>query len=253
MKNEKPLLGEIQSYWSRRADSYSAEVQYELTHKNEAVWMEVLEEYLKQAPGKEVLDAGTGPGFFAIGLAKRGYQVSAVDYTVNMLEQAMKNAGVFSEKIHFFQMDVQALEFSDGCFDAVVTRNLTWNLEHPDQAYREWHRVLRKGGVLLNFDAGWYNYLFDDEKAKEYEKDRNNVSNAGIHDFDAYSESAKMEEISRRLILSRCKRPEKDIEMLHAAGFEEVSVDMRIGDRVWDETEKVNYGSRPMFLLRARK
>lgn len=156
MENENPLLGEIQTYWSRRADSYSAEVQYELTHKNEAVWM-----------------------------------------------------------------DVQALEFSDGCFDAVVTRNLTWNLEHPDQAYREWYRVLREGGILLNFDA--------------------------------YSESAKMEEISRQLILSHCKRPETDIEMLHAAGFEEVSVDMRIGDRVWDETEKVNYGSRPMFLLFARK
>ena len=192
-------------------------------------------------------------GFFAIGLAKRGYQVSAVDYTANMLEQARKNAGILLEKILFFQMDVQALEFSDGCFDAVVTRNLTWNLEHPDQAYREWYRVLREGGILLNFDAGWYNYLFDDEKAKEYEKDRNNVSNAGIHDFDAYSESAKMEEISRQLILSHCKRPETDIEMLHAAGFEEVSVDMRIGDRVWDETEKVNYGSRPMFLLFARK
>ena len=113
--------------------------------------------------------------------------------------------------------------------------------------------MLREGGVLLNFDAGWYNYLFDDEKAKEYEKDRNNVSNAGIHDFDVYSESAKMEEISRQLILSHCKRPETDIEMLHAAGFEEVSVDMRIGDRVWDETEKVNYGSRPLFLLFARK
>ena len=43
-------------------------------------------------------------------------------------------------------------EFSDGTFDVLVTRNLTWTL--PDagkKAYREWSRVLKEDGVLLNF------------------------------------------------------------------------------------------------------
>ena len=56
--------------------------------------------------------------------------------------------------------DVQNLEnIQDGSFDVIVTRNLTWNLEEPQKAYQEWCRVLKKGGILLNFDAGWYNYL----------------------------------------------------------------------------------------------
>lgn len=53
--------------------------------------------------------------------------------------------------------DVQNLEnIQDGSFDVIVTRNLTWNLEEPQKAYQEWCRVLKKGGILLNFDAGWY-------------------------------------------------------------------------------------------------
>lgn len=37
-------------------------------------------------------------------------------------------------------------------------------------------RVLKPGGVLLNFDAGWYNYLFDEEKGAGYARDRRNVA-----------------------------------------------------------------------------
>lgn len=61
-------------------------------------------------------------------------------------------------------MDGQNLEFADGTFDVVISRNLTWNLENPQKAYSEWQRVLKEGGVLLNFDANWYGYLYDAEK-----------------------------------------------------------------------------------------
>ena len=78
---------------------------------------------------------GTGPGFFAIILAEAGIQVTAVDYTEEMLKEAKANAGELSENIHFQQMDAQNLEFPDETFDAVITRNVTWNLEHPVRAY----------------------------------------------------------------------------------------------------------------------
>lgn len=31
---------------------------------------------------------------------------------------------------------------------------------------------LEKDGVLLNFDANWYNHLFDEQKRQAYEEDR---------------------------------------------------------------------------------
>lgn len=252
-KENPSMLWEIEEYWTKRAKSYSEEVRFEMEHENERRWMEVLQRYLKGIPGKRVLDIGTGPGFFAIGLTKRGYQVTAVDYTWKMLEEAKKNAGALADKIDFWQMDAQNLDFEDASFDAIVTRNLTWNLERPGDAYREWHRVLKKGGVLLNFDAGWYNYLFDDAKAVSFEEDRKRVKDAQLKGFESYSESDKMEDISRRLVLSRCKRPETDIELLRRAGFRLIYTDEEIGEKVWDETEKMNYGSRPMFMLRGVK
>ena len=247
------LSDTIEQYWTNRAPSYSDVVKYELSHENEKNWMRVITSQIPKEKYLHVLDVGTGPGFFATSLAKRDYIVTAVDFNAKMIEEAKNNAGIYKDIISFHQMDAQNLSFSDGSFDAVVTRNLTWNLEEPEMAYREWWRVLRKGGVLLNFDAGWYSYLFDKNKAKEFEKSKRNVLNAGIFDYNDYSQSDKMEDISRKLILSCSTRPEIDIEMLRKAGFKKISCDRRIGEDVWDATEKINYSSTPMFMLRADK
>jgi ubiquinone/menaquinone biosynthesis C-methylase UbiE len=249
----RPLLGEIEKYWTRRAESYSDVVRYEMGHDNERRWMDAVTAELPRAHYPRVLDIGTGPGFFAVALAKRGYEVTAVDYTQAMLEKAMENAGDLRDCIDFYRMDAQNLDFADNCFDAIVTRNLTWNLESPQKAYREWRRVLRPGGVLLNFDAGWYSYLYDDEKRAEFQRDRETVAELGVKDFNDYPEGAIMEDISKYLILSRLQRPQADVWMAESAGFSSVTVDPNIGERVWDEDEKINYVSTPMFMLRAEK
>ena len=197
---------------------------------------------------------GTGPGFFAIGLAKRGYAVTAVDYTQEMLNHAKENAGEHVSQIEWMRADVQNLEkMQDESMDMIVTRNLTWNLEAPQKAYEEWYRVLKKGGILLNFDAGWYNYLFDDVLQEAYEKDRENVKDAEVFDFNGYDEAYKMEEIARELVLSRCERPAEDIRMMKDAGFGEVTADQEIWKKVWDDAEKINFASTPLFMLRAVK
>ena len=79
--------------------------------------------------------------------------MTAVDYTQEMLDTAKRNAGNLCERISFYKMDAQNLEFEDDVFDVVISRNLTWNLKDPKRAYEEWCRVLKPGGKLLNFDA----------------------------------------------------------------------------------------------------
>jgi len=249
----QPLLGAIEQYWTRRAESYSAVVRYEMAHDNEQNWMSVITGELPRGQFGRVLDVGTGPGFFAVALARRGYRVTAVDYTQAMLDQARENAGALAPAIDFRRMDAQRLALPDGGFDAVVTRNLTWNLEDPQAAYSEWRRVLRPGGVLLNFDAGWYSYLYDGEKQAAYERDRRRVAELGVRDFNDYPDGEAMEAISRELILSRCRRPQADVRMARRAGFARVCVDPAVGERVWDADEKINYVSTPLFMLRAEK
>ena len=97
----------------------------------------------------KILDIGTGPGFFPVILAEAGYKVTAVDYTQEMLDTAKRNAGNLCERISFYKMDAQNLEFEDDVFDVVISRNLTWNLKDPKRAYEEWCRVLKPGGHLV--------------------------------------------------------------------------------------------------------
>ena len=252
------LLNEIKDYWAKRAASYTEDTSFELQPDYEENWMRVVTAQLTVCSGKRVLDVGTGPGFLAIGLARRGYEVTAVDYTPEMLAMARKNAveqlgEEAAARIRFVRADAQRLEFADGSFDAVVTRNLTWNLEDPQLAYACWHRVLKKDGVLLNFDAAWYAYLIDEEKQEGFLEDRRQVKEQELDDFEDYAESDRMEEITKKLSITRSKRPEADVQMMRAAGFQNIEVYEDIGQRVWNAREQVNYASRPMFLIKGMR
>ena len=160
----KDLLSEIESYWTTRAEGYSEVNHKELNGMQKGAWLEVLKGQFPEKAKDEIkiLDIGTGPGFFPVILAEAGYKVTAVDYTQEMLDTAKKNAGNLCERISFYKMDAQNLEFEDDVFDVVISRNLTWNLKDPKRAYEEWCRVLKPGGKLLNFDANWYGYLYDE-------------------------------------------------------------------------------------------
>ena len=81
--------------------------------------------------------------------------MTGTDLTPQMVESAEKLAGEEQVSCEFLVMDAEKLEFGDDTFDVVISRNLTWTLPHPQEAYREWKRVLKPGGILLNFDADY--------------------------------------------------------------------------------------------------
>lgn len=249
------LAREMIGYWDRRAPSYTEVIRKNLEGEWDRRWADML---ISRFPAEgdaplRILDIGTGPGFYAIILAERGYRVTAVDYAENMLAEAIRNAGDLAERIDFRQMDAHRLDFPDGSFDAIVTRNLTWNLAEPEKAYREWIRVLRSGGVLLNFDANWYAYLVDEEKAKDFLRDRENTRIYGVFDHNSYAESDRMENLSRSLPMTRLDRPRWDLDTLTALGCASVSADTEIFREVWSREEQINYASTPGFLIRAVK
>ena len=199
-----------------------------------------------------MLEVGTGPGFFAILLCELGYAVTAVDLTPAMLAEAKKNAGDLADGICFMEMNAEELDFAAKSFDVVVSRNLTWNLPQPDKAYAEWARVLKPGGLLLNFDANWYTYLFDDEARQAYDRDRANSAEQGIGDQNVWENFDLMEDIARRVPLSNIRRPAWDLQQLRTLGLH-AQADETVWQRVWSEEEKLNFSSTPMFLVRGKK
>ena len=251
------ILQENLQYWTGRAEGYSAVNQEELRSNREA-WRRCLGEEIRTAlPDREtssirVLEVGTGPGFFAILLAEEGYDVTAVDLTPAMLSEARKNAGELAERIDFREMNAEALELPEGSFDVVVSRNLTWNLPHPDRAYAEWCRVLKPGGLLLVFDANWYGYLFREEARLAFEEDRRSTAEQGYADQNLGENFDVMEDIARRVPLSSLRRPDWDLRQLRALGME-TRAEEDIWQRVWSEEEKVTFASTPLFLVSAKK
>lgn len=249
------LIDKIETYWTGRAEGYSEVNQGELATDQKQKWTENLRKHLPKGEPKniKILDVGTGPGFFAILLAGEGYQVTAVDYTEEMLKEARKNAGALAEQITWKQMDAQKLEFPDATFDAVVSRNLTWNLEKPEKAYEEWMRVLKPEGKMLNYDANWYHYLFDQEKRRAYEEDRKRVESLQMEDHYTCTDIDSMEEIAREVPLSRIARPQWDIETIKALGYKAPLVEKEVWKEVWSQEERANYHSTPMFLVVGEK
>ena len=256
--NEKVGLSEVnRAYWSQRSTSYSDVNKEELAGSSRHNWSSVLHEEIcahfpDRSPGSiSVLDVGTGPGFFAILLAGLGFHVTAVDMTPEMLDEAKQNAGVLAEKIDFREMNAEDLCLPEDSYDVVVSRNLTWNLPHPEKAYSEWHRVLRPGGLLLNFDSNWYGYLFDETARKKYEADRASSAELGLGDQNIGENFDVMEDIARSMPLSDIKRPEWDISVLSRLGFN-VTTDTDIWKKVWTIQEQTNFSSTPMFMISAK-
>ena len=81
-------------YWTDRAPSYSQVNQEELAGCQRSNWLREISRqiqmvYPNRAPQEiTVLDAGTGPGFFAVILAEAGYKVTAIDAAPAMLAEA---------------------------------------------------------------------------------------------------------------------------------------------------------------------
>lgn len=190
-------------------------------------------------------------------LSEAGYTVTAVDYTEEMLEKAKENLGKYTkyglERVTLQRMDAQNLEFADETFDVVISRNLTWNLEKPEQAYQEWMRVLKPGGVLLNFDANWYGYLYDEEKKKRTRQTGRKWKSSSSTTIICARTLTAWKTLRARCRSLRWNGRRGIQKVLESLGVCSIQTDSEIWKRVWSEEERLNYASTPMFLVRAEK
>ena len=250
------LQDDIIQYWTARAPSYSEINQNELHGKQKEKWTAYIQKRIEAVmPGKKklkVLDIGGGPGFFSIIMTMAGYEATWLDRNEAMMGEAKKNAGPLAETIHYVLMDAEELTFPDNTFDVIVTRNLTWTLPHPQKAYVSWHRVLKKGGVLLNFDANWYNYLYNEEDRKLYERDREQVEEAGVFDRYISTDVATCERIAKEMPLSPVKRPHWDRDVLERLGMD-VTLHEEISEEILLPEELLNFEATPYFCVEAVK
>ena len=253
------LLEEIQRYWNHRYSGYSKVNQKELEGIQRERWKKQFERLLPANKNLKVLDIGTGPGFFTIILEELGYtNIMGIDVSEKMLEVSKENIQKYGKKdsrIQLMQMDAQSLEFKSESYDIIVSRNLTWNLEKPQQAYSEWLRVLKSNGRLFIFDANWYAFLQNESLEKEFKAKRQQAIEEKLEDYwqGEGVDEKKMDWIVKQLPLTYQLRPQWDTEYFSTQEGISVETEENFGDLVWDYEEQLNYGATPMFCIKVVK
>ena len=110
-------------------------------------------ERLGLEPGARLLDLCCGQGRHAVPLAQLGYQVTGLDLSRPLLDQAAALAAADGQHLGLVQADMRRLPFADASFDAVLNLfNAFGYLEDDAQdelVLHEVARVLRPGGRFL--------------------------------------------------------------------------------------------------------
>ena len=234
----------VAHYWSHRAEGFELQRLREFESDKHNRWMAEFNRYLPSGRNLQILDIGTGTGFFACLLAAAGHEVTGIDITPDMIRHAEHMAAALGQNVSFKIMDAEEPDFASESFDALVTRNLTWTLPHIEKAYHEWFRILKPGGVLINFDADYSAALEDDE---EHELPENHAHKL-VPDYMKTENDA----ITMEVGAYHQARPQWDVQLLVETGFERITVDMGVYRRIYAEIDEF-FNPVPIFTVAAFK
>lgn len=128
--------------WDLVADAYAAEVVplFEQAAERALALAEV-------GPGTRVLDVAAGPGTLALLAARRAHEVTAVDFSAEMIGRLRLRASARSlPNVRAIVGDGQAMDLPDRAFDAAFSMFGLIFFPDPLRGAREILRVLAPGG-----------------------------------------------------------------------------------------------------------
>ena len=235
------LKQEITDYWTGRVEQFEALRLDEYFSDLRVRWEDELSRHLSPKEPLDILDIGTGTGFFSFILASQGHRVTGIDLTEAMITGARRTSKRLGLYPDFRVMDAEHPDFESGRFDAIVTRNLTTFLPNLAEAYGQWHRLLKDGGKLINFDGDYY---YDESSAPLPENHAHKALTA--------EQNAAYAHISAEMKGLQHPRPLWDMELLFQAGFREIHLDRDVYRRIYTKIDRF-YNPTPIFSIVARK
>jgi demethylmenaquinone methyltransferase / 2-methoxy-6-polyprenyl-1,4-benzoquinol methylase len=101
--------------------------------------------------GGDVLDVATGTGLVAAELLRRGFRVTGVDQSPEMLARARRR---FGDRVQLVEASAESLPCADAAFDHLTVTYLLRYVDEPGATLRELARVVRPGGVVASLEFG---------------------------------------------------------------------------------------------------
>jgi demethylmenaquinone methyltransferase/2-methoxy-6-polyprenyl-1,4-benzoquinol methylase len=103
------------------------------------------------ADGGHVLDVATGTGLVAAELLRRGFRVTGLDQSAEMLAVARDRLGSHVELV---EASAESMPFPDESFDHLTFTYLLRYVQDPGATLAELTRVVRSGGAVVSLEFG---------------------------------------------------------------------------------------------------
>ena len=121
---------------------------------NERFFEQAYDDFVRridQPPGSHALDIGCGICANSIRLARRGYVVSAADYSEVIIAQARENVSrhQLSDRVTIGREDILDLGFPTDHFDLVLCWGVLMHIPEAERAISQLIRVAKPGGFIV--------------------------------------------------------------------------------------------------------
>jgi len=145
-------LSDCTKYYKNEASNYDKRrFSCDCAKFKDTLFKTTVSHFLSNDDNKPILDAGTGTGRFAIYFAEIGRTVIAMDFSMEMLNEArakmQKNA--LENKIFLVRGDIQNLPFKSEVFSAVNSIHVLVHFPSVNGVIAEFSRVLENRGVFV--------------------------------------------------------------------------------------------------------
>jgi demethylmenaquinone methyltransferase / 2-methoxy-6-polyprenyl-1,4-benzoquinol methylase len=101
--------------------------------------------------GGHVLDVATGTGLVAAELRRRGFGVTGLDLSPEMLAVAHRR---FRDEVQLINASAEALPLGSECFDHLTVTHVLRYVADPGATLAELARVVRPGGFVASLELG---------------------------------------------------------------------------------------------------
>jgi demethylmenaquinone methyltransferase/2-methoxy-6-polyprenyl-1,4-benzoquinol methylase len=142
----------VQTLFNRIAERYDLinDLQSAGLHR---VWKKWLWLLARPRRGDQILDLCTGTGDIAFLFADRGHEVTALDFSAEMLAVARRRR-TYSQHVTLLEADAMNAPFPDESFDVITMGYGLRNLSDCGKALAEMKRLLKPGGRVLVLEFG---------------------------------------------------------------------------------------------------
>ncbi len=224
MADEGEIRETIVAAWDAGASTYDDHPRHGIIHDDESLaWSRLATAIFgdprrTDVPIKLVLDVGTGTGLMALLAAELGHDVTGLDMSEGMLDQARRKARELRLDVRWDLGDAEDPPYAPGTFDVLISRHLVWTLLHPLETFETWATLVRPGGLVVVIDGAYGDR--DPFAAITAQIARWLIERRSQHSSD----HAYPDEVMERLPLARQRSPTAIARLMRGAGLEDIKI-----------------------------